>query len=192
FDARKRPTFPPPMPRELDDATQFRPNQRPIGVALVVNLLFGGVLLGLPYLRGQARAERSIRAFGEFAACLFEGEVREDGVLALPRGERARFASLALTKKEWPLLCRSRLAAIAHEPAAFLFPGVKSAEEELRASVARLDRALSALGRERERARIPEAPLLELSRLQGILAALIDGAGLELDPMREAISLADR
>lgn len=177
------------MSTDLDEIGRFRPNLRPLVLAVVANLLFGGGLLGVPYLRGQERAEASAGAFARFAACLFDGETVAGGGLALPRGERTRFATLALTDEAWPGRCRSALAQIAHEPAFVLFPAVKSAEHEVRGAVVRVERALTALERARRGGRVAEALLIEVARLQAFVAAQVRGARIDVDPMRPAITL---
>ncbi|MBZ0116607.1 MAG: hypothetical protein K8H88_06425, partial [Sandaracinaceae bacterium] len=84
------------MSEELTEETpSLRPSLRPIGFAVVANLLLAGLVLGVPYLRGRARAEESRERFAEFAGCFFAAQARSGG-LALPRGERARYGTLAL------------------------------------------------------------------------------------------------
>lgn len=178
------------MSNDTDELGRFRPNLRPVVLALVANLIFGGGLIGWPYLRGQERAERSAQAFARFSACLLDGEVAPRAGLVLPRGERARFATLALTDPAWPGRCRPALAAIAHEPVIMLFPEVKGAEQEVAAGVASLDRALASY--ERESGRVSEAPLRAFVRLQALLAGHVRAASADVDPMRDAITLGER
>lgn len=180
------------MSNDDDELGRFRPNFRPIVLGLIANLIFGGGLIGWPYLRGQERAEQSARAFARFSACLFDGEVARRAGLVLPRGERARFATLALTDPSWPSRCRPALAAIAHEPVIMLFPGVKGAEQEVAAGVTSLDRALATFERERGSARVSEAPLRALMRLQALLAGHVRAASADVEPMRDAITLSPR
>lgn len=174
------------------DAASLRPNLRPVVLAVAANLLLGGALLGWPYLRGGWRAEASMAAYARFAACLFEGEVAERPGLVLPRGERARFATLMLgSEASWPDRCRVPLRAVVQDEARFLFPSVKGAENEVRARVRQLDRELAQLDRARAAGLVPERPLELLGRLQ---AALVEGAraaGLERDTRREAIVLRE-
>lgn len=176
---------------DLEDAARLRPNLRPIALALVANLLFGSVLIGLPYLRGQRRAEESLGAFAHFAACIFGGEVAPQPGLALPRGERARFATLALTDRAWPARCRDALARTVHEPAILVFPSVKGAENAVREAALRVDRALTALERGRDTGRVPEAPLVALARLQAALVEQARVTGIDATPTRDAIVLGD-
>lgn len=177
-------------PDDLEDTAPLRPNLRPLLYAVVANLVFGGALLGWPYLRGRDRAEEAAPAFARFAACLFDGEVAERPGITLPRGERARFATLVVRgDADWPARCRDELARVSPEPAIFLFPGVKSAEERVRAEVARLDRELAAI--DREDPRVPAAPLDTLARLQGALSEHIRAAGVEVVATREAIVLGE-
>ena len=177
------------MSNDADELGRFRPNFRPIVLGLIANLIFGGGLIGWPYLRGQERAEQSARAFARFSACLFDGEVARRAGLVLPRGERSRFATLALTDPSWPSRCRPALAAIAHEPVIMLFPEVKGAEQEVAAGVTSLDRALATYERERGSGRVSEAPLRALVRLQALLAGHVRAASADVEPMRDAITL---
>ncbi len=172
------------------EAARFRPNLRPILLALVVNLAFGGVFLGWPYVRGRQRTEESARAFAPFAACLFDTGLAEQPGITLPRGERARFATLVVRGEDgWPERCRDELARIAPEASPFLFPSVKTTEARVRQEVGRLDAALARMGRGSTRGVVPEAPLLALAQLQAALADQIRTVGVGVDPARDAIVL---
>ncbi|HEY8428343.1 MAG TPA: hypothetical protein VIL20_08210, partial [Sandaracinaceae bacterium] len=174
---------------DLEETARFRPNLKPLLVALVANLAFGGVFLGWPYLRGLERTERSALAFARFAACLFDAEVAERPGITLPRGERARFATLFVRGEDgWPGRCRDELARITPEPSHLLFPSVKNGEHRVREEIARLDRALAAM--DRAGPRVPSAPLERLARVQAALAEQLRTVGVDFDPRRDAIVLA--
>lgn len=177
---------------DLDDleGARLRPNVRPIALALVANVVFGGALLGWPYLRGQARSEDSALAFARFSACLLDADVAERPGVTLPRGERARFATLLVRgPSDWPARCRDELARVSPEPVVMLFPSVKGAELSVQTEVERLDRALAAI--DRDSATVPAAPLDALARLQGAIVEQIRIAGVEVDPRRDAIVLRE-
>lgn len=178
------------MTNEDEERMTLRPKLGPIVLAVVANLLFGGVLLGVPYLRGRARARESISAFSRFAACLFRAEVAENPGLTLPRGERARFASIAIGDDgRWPSRCERSLARVEQPSADFLFPSVKAAEEEVRASARLLRRELANVARRRGVRRVPLRALDALARVQGALVELQRASGIEIDPTREVIAI---
>jgi hypothetical protein len=178
------------MNDEREEQASLRPRLGPIALAVVANLLFGGVLLGLPYLRGQSRARDSTSAFSRFAACLFRAEIAEDPGLTLPRGERARFATNAIGDDDaWPARCDRALDRVEQERADFLFPSVKNAEEEVRASAQLVRRELRVVARRRGVRRVPLRALDALARLQGALVELTRASGIELDPQREVITI---
>jgi hypothetical protein len=176
-----------------DDAehhARLRPQLKPIVLAIVANLLFGGALLGAPYVRGRERARESTEAFAGFASCLFEARVAEDPGLSLPRGERARFATIALEDDpRWPAKCERSLASVEHAPADFLFPAVKGAEEEVRVAVRLLRRELRTVARRRASGRVPRPVLDALARVQAALALLVSGPASK-SITREATSCA--
>src|SRR4029079_11840898 len=88
------------------DAERMRPNARPLLITIGVNALLAMALLGVPFLRGRARSEESRAHFAAFAACLFDGRAHAGGGLGLPRGERARFATMGLEGPDnWPERC---------------------------------------------------------------------------------------
>src|SRR5688500_405544 len=129
-------------PREDDaerTAAAFRPNVRPMLIAVLANVLLAGLCLGVPYARGHAQTERSLRAFARFAGCLLDGKPQAQLGLGLPPGDRARFASQVMTAKlDWPGRCRDDLQAIAPDEAIFLWPSMKLAGADVRAAVALL------------------------------------------------------
>jgi hypothetical protein len=163
-----------------DDAARvaagFRPNVRPLLIAVIANVVLAGLLLGVPYARGHAQTERSLRAFARFAGCLFGGRPQAQLGLGLPSGDRAHFAAQVMrAKPDWPARCRTDLRAVAPEEAIFLWPSIKLAATDVRAAVALLDRELLALARTRQvgaAGRVPARPLLAVAKLQGTLTLL--------------------
>ncbi len=167
---------------------RLRPNLRPFWLAIVANVLFGGLLLGVPYVRGKMRAEEATQSFARFSACLFRAEIASAPGLILPRGERTRFASLAMSGGDWPERCQDELDGIAHDEAILLFPSVKSAENEVRAAVAQLSRELASI---EEGGRVPERPLSAFAQLQAALSELVRAGSADVDARRDAIVIAE-
>jgi len=157
-------------------AAAFRPNVRPLLIAVIANVVLAGLLLGVPYARGHAQTEHSLRAFARFAGCLFGGRPQTQLGLGLPPGDRAHFAAQVMTAKpDWPARCRADLRAVAPEEAIFLWPSIKLAGTDVRAAVALVDRELLALARTRQvgaTGRVPARPLLAVAKLQGTLTLL--------------------
>ncbi|MET0388953.1 MAG: hypothetical protein ABW321_23470 [Polyangiales bacterium] len=153
--------------RELAGA--LRPNRRPMWYAVSVNLVLAGLLLGVPYLRGQQLARDGRAHFVAFARCMIGGEVAPTPGLSLPRGEREHYAAKYLfAEPAWPLSCRSELQAVRPPDATFLWPSVKVAGSDLRAAIDLVDRELGQLAQRRKQApaRVPARPLDAMKRLQ--------------------------
>jgi len=167
-----------------EDATRaaqaFRPNARPMLLALLANVVLAALCLGVPYWRGHARAEQSLRSFSRFAACLFGARPRAELGLGLPPRDTAHFAAQVMRAgPDWPGRCRKPLLAIAHDEAIFLWPSVKQTSADVRAAVQLLDRELLALARARQvgaAGRVPAKPLLLVSTLRGVLTLLARAA----------------
>jgi hypothetical protein len=170
-----------------DDAARtaqaFRPNARPLVIAVLANALLAGVFLGLPYYLGRVQAERSLREFARFAGCLFGGKPQATLGLGLPAGERAHFAAQVMNAKlDWPARCRASLLAVAPEEATFLWPSVKQSGMDVRTVVTLLDRELLELARARAAGatgRVPARPLLALAKLRGMLTLLARAGGVD-------------
>jgi hypothetical protein len=151
------------------------------------NLLLLGVLLGVPWLRGQQRARDAHADYAVFAGCLYGGRV--SGGLGELASEPEYFAAQWLRARSWPR-CAPLLDAIAPAPALFLLPSVKAAEARVREALAMVRAELSAAARHVAGARLAERPLRALQLLRGTLRAQVEEAGLsdrEADlPMRVA------
>lgn len=182
-----------PMSDEHTELGGLRPSVRPFVTALLANVALALVLLGWPYLRGRRRAEESARAVVALSGCLLDARPRHSLGLALPLGERERFAALFESGPEdWPSRCAPLLPRIQHEPAILLLPTPKAAELDLDAAVD--DMASALLDLESERARrqgpVPEAPLERLAVLRGMAASLLTASDIEVDPNQVGLDLA--
>jgi hypothetical protein len=165
-------------------ASTFRPNRRPLQIAVLANGVMALLLLGVPYFRGRSLAAEERREFGQFARCLIGGEPTTNPGLSLPRGDREHFAAKVLfAKPSWPLACRPALHSLAPPEAFFLWPAVKQAGEDMRAAVAMVERELVQLDASRKRGpgRVPARPLEALKRLQAATVLFAQAAGVDAD-----------
>lgn len=172
------------------EARRFRPNVRPLLVAIGANVLLAAVFLGLPYVQGRLRASASREQFAAFAACLWGGEPRQDPGLGLPEGQRARFASRVLHAPEgWPGGCQEALAGLEPGSAWLLLPSVKSAEADVRDAVALVRAQLEELQAARRGGvdAIPSKPLRAVDRLVAGLSVRAEQAHADLGLDAEAI-----
>src|SRR5690606_33322025 len=122
-----------------------------------------------PWIRGQMRASDARERFASFASCFWGGEPRPSPGLALPPQEQAHYASQVLyAPADWPARCRAPLVALVPDEPFLLFPGLKQAEGDVRAAVALVDGALTALAGARRAATgtIPRRPHLAVGRLR--------------------------
>jgi hypothetical protein len=172
--------------RALEDAARreaeaFRPNTRPLLIAIAVNAVIAVLLLGLPYYRGQRLAQGSVQAFAVFGSCAIGGKPEPQPGLALPPDERSHFADKVLHERaDWPGRCAASLRAVAPEQAIFLWPSVKRAGADVSAAADLVERELSALERARKQGvtRIPERPLLAIGKLRAALTLLARAASV--------------
>lgn len=172
------------MSEEERELGALRPSLRPYATALLANLTVAVVLLGWPYVRGRQRAETSAHAVMELSACLIDGRPTEAIGLALPIGERERFATLfEHAPPDWPTRCAPLLARAQHAPAIFLLPSPKAAERDLSEALDALASALLDLEAARVSGRggVPEAPLEALAIVRGLSAALLTANDYEVD-----------
>jgi hypothetical protein len=161
------------------EAEAFRPNTKPIAIALAVNGLLAALCLGVPYYRGQHLAEHSLREFATFASCAVGGEPETKLGLALPPAERSQFADKVLHgDARWPQSCAGALHALMPEEAIFLWPSVKRAGADVRAAAGLVERELAALDKARKQGvtRVPERPLLAIGKLRAALTLLARAA----------------
>lgn len=167
--------------KALRDVQAFKPNARPMIIAVSLNLLVAGLFLGVPYYRGKLATRDALQAFGETAGCILGGTPTKSFGLALPAGERDHFAELVLhAGADWPARCVKPLARVMPEEATFLWPSVKTAIGDVRATAKLVDRELGALQEARTAGvtRVPERPLLALARLRAALTLLARAAGV--------------
>jgi hypothetical protein len=173
----------------------LRPAARPWMIALGLNLALVSVMLGYPWWRGRVRADMSIRAYVEYAACVHGGTVREAPGLSLPRGHRERFAALYVhAVPEWPASCRDALSRIPQDEAFFLLPGAKSGEAEVRAAAVGATSALDAVVEARASDRPPQIPrnlLRTMNHLAAAMTVLVEETGVEIATEHPAFDLGD-
>jgi hypothetical protein len=165
---------------EIEAARAFRPNIRPVVIAVAANALLAVLCLGVPYYRGQIQAERSLHAYSRFASCLLDAEPGNALALGMPVGERERFAGLFMLGPDgWPDHCVPTLRAIAPQEATFLWPSMKQASADVRALLKLQEAELMQVGKARAaHGRVPERPLLALARLRGGLTMLARAGGV--------------
>jgi hypothetical protein len=181
-------------------ASAFRPNRKPLIIAIIANGALALLLLGIPYLRGRTIAADARRNFADLSRCLMGGEIAKDPGLSLPQGDREQFATKVMRAGPgWPLSCRPQLRKLAPESAIFLWPSVKQASADLRAAVELTERELETLAQRRKAGlrSVPERPLQALRRAQAaaVLLARAGGAesGLDNDALvfKGSLPLAD-
>jgi hypothetical protein len=176
-------SIPPPDDISLREAEAFKPNRRPLLLAVLSNVLLAALCLGVPYYRGKVRAQDSLRAFSTFASCLLGGQAQSSMGLVMPPGERTHYAARVMgAEADWPARCDDELQAVAPAEAIFLWPSVKTASADVRAVVRLLQRELDALTEQRASgspARVPERPLLALAKLRAGLTLLARAAGVQ-------------
>lgn len=163
------------------EAAAFRPNTRPMLIALGVNGLIAALFLAVPYVRGQRLAERSLREFASFASCAIGGEPEATLGLSLPPAERSHFADKVLHEEpSWPKRCYAPLHALVPEQAIFLWPSVKGASADVSATAQLVERELATLESARAAGvrRIPERPLLAIAKLRAALTLLARAANV--------------
>lgn len=175
---------------------ELRPSFRPWMVAVIVNLVLATFLIGIPYLRGPSRAAEVPARFAAFAACFYDAPPNDPPGLGLPRGERARYATLVLGgDDDWPARCRDELEALPPDESMFLFPEVKGAEAHLRAAVELMSVEMETLIERRAAGTIvvTDRPMRAMATLRGALAELgltvSQVRGLRAD--RDAVTLGD-
>ncbi len=168
----------------------FRPNRKPLVIAVVTNLLLAILLLGLPYLRGRQIARKARRDFAQVASCLLGGEINKTFGLSLPKGDRNHYASKVMhAAVDWPLSCRPLLRKLAPASGFFLWPGVKQAGMDLRAAIRLAEREVILLDQQRKRGlrRVPERGLEALRRVQAAIVLLSRAADVETDLDSDAV-----
>ena len=169
--------------REEPAGRAFRPDRRPLWIAVIANGALFAVLVVFPYVRGKDRSEEERVRFARFAACFWSGEAEASPGLELPPGEQERYASNVLRgEPDWPGRCRDALIAIEPDEVFLLFPGAKQAEAQVREAVALVAAELDALAEAREAGigAVPVRPHLAVGRLRAALAALHEVTGAEM------------
>ena len=166
----------------LKELRAFRPSARPMAITVAANVVLAALCLGVPSYRGKVQSQESLQAFSGFAACMLGGKPRGGTGLGLPPGEHVHFAANVMgAPADWPERCNGKLDAIAPEEAIFLWPSVKQAGADLRAVVALLRTELGQVARQRasgKQARVPERPLLALSKLRAALTLMAQATNM--------------
>jgi hypothetical protein len=173
-------------------AAAFRPGRRRSWIFVSLHIVTISLILGLPYFRGRRLAAAERTDFTSFSRCLIGGAPAEHPGLALPRGDRENFAAHALfAPASWPASCRPALQRLAPEPAIFLWPSVKQASGDLRATVDLMERELQTLIERRRQplGRVPQRPLEALKRVQAASVLLARAAGVDADVDNDALTL---
>ncbi len=187
--------------REAREWSQtFRGSKQAWLLVFAGNALLLMALLGVPYLRGQARARATWTAYDALARCVFPGAPPR----SLSRSETLRpeevaaYAGLAVRGGGTALAgCREALRAVAPRSDIFVLPGLKAAEETLREAVRVAEHELSAVPAHAEPgARLSLRPLQALEQLRSVVEKHSEEAGLvEMphaprgDPRSEAVPL---
>jgi hypothetical protein len=184
-----------PIEKKLEqEARAFRPNARPMLIAVGLNALLAVLFLGMPYYRGKAVAREALAASSRAFACLLNATPRAGYGLSLPPAERSHFAHQVLhAEAGWPARCQPAFAAVVPEDAIFLWPSVKTAIGDVRATAGLVDRELQVLVSDRARGitRVPERPLLALGKLRAALTLLARAAGVSDTLDAPAVSFAE-
>lgn len=179
--------------REIEEA--FRPGRRPAWVAVVLNMALAAALLGFPYVRGRLRAVESADQFALLATCLYGGVPTQTRGLGFPPLDREHFAMRATSADPaWPSACLEHLDSMRPEPAIFLFPTPKRAEEDLRRALDQVRAELSSLARNRTRGplgAVPERPLRALAQLRAALSNRLEASDIPVDPNALAFEFDD-
>lgn len=173
--------------REAAEWTRtFRGSKRVWLLGLAGNALLLAVLLGGPYLRGQARARASWAAYDALCACTFPGAAPRslaDGESA-SAGEAAAYAGVVQAGGGAALArCLTPLQAVAPAPAFFLLPSLKGEEDLVREAVRVAEHELESVAVTLQPfARVPLRPLQAIEQLRLVLGQYGEAAGLEEAP----------
>jgi len=176
---------------DIPGAAELHAGKRRLLVIVGGNALMLIVMLGLPWLRGYLRTRSLWTAFGTYSACLFGGKTVEQPGLGLPLGHERYFATRAIREPGWATQCDDQLSALAPSEATFIMPGVKVAENDLRAAVALLRSELAPLSARTPGSRLSVRPLRAYERLRAGLANHTNAAGAVAVPENEAFALPD-
>jgi hypothetical protein len=157
----------------------LRSSQRRRLGMLLGNVLLLGILVGLPYVRGQQRAEAAQRAHATFLSCLYAAPVR--GGLGDFAGEREYFAAGLARADGRMMRCLPLLDTLAASPALFVLPSVKSAEARTREALAFLRAELASAATYQPGLRMPERAPRALALLRKTLREQSVVAGLNAE-----------
>jgi len=176
---------------DIPGAAELHAGKRRLLVIVGGNALLLIVMLGLPWLRGYLRTRELWRAFGAYSACLFGGQTVAEPGLGVPIGHEAFFATRAIREPGWATQCDAKLDELAPDEATFIMPGLKVAENDLRAAVALLRSELAPLAARTPGSRLSVRPLRAYERLRAGLANHTNAAGAVAVPEANAFALPD-
>jgi hypothetical protein len=189
----------PPKPRELAVepsvdaeaaawARHLHHKRRALGVAVVGNALLLGLLLGVPFVRGQTRAHGTFARQARFTSCLLGRKVREPVGLGATRDEAERFATRLLSEGPgFAQRCKTELDAVPAPDAFFVLPSVKGAEERVREAVRVMKKELAAVARHRPGEPLSDRPLRALAQLRDTVRAQAEAANVLDVPIHASV-----
>jgi hypothetical protein len=192
----------PPKPRELAAdpgvdaeaaawARGLHHKRRSLAIAVIGNALLLGVLLGVPFVRGQTRARATVARQARFTGCLLGRKVREPVGIGAPRDEAERFAERLL--REGPgfaKACQAALDAVPADDAFFVLPSVKSAEQRVREAVRVMRKELAAVAPHQPGEPVSDRPLRALAQLRDMVRAQGEAASLLDLPVHTSVAEA--
>lgn len=178
---------------DVADFAALQAKKRRFLLTLLGNLILLIAMVGGPWLRGYLRARESWRQFGRFTACLYGGTPSPEPGLGLPRGSEAHFAARVFERAaDWPERCKPALAALAPDQPIFLLPGVKRAENDVRAATELVQEELKSLAVRVPGERLSTRPLRALEHLRSALSRRALEAGALEVPDADAFRRAPR
>jgi hypothetical protein len=180
----------PPKPREVsreDDADAeasawargLHRQRRGLAITVLGNALLLGLLLGVPFLRGQSRARATFARQARFTSCLLGAAAREPVGLGAARDEAEHFAARLLGEgPRFVARCKGALEAVPADDAFFVLPSVKAAEARVREAVRVMRVELAALGSHLPGEALPDRPLRALAQLRDTVRAQGEAASV--------------
>jgi hypothetical protein len=193
----------PPKPRELAVepsvdaeaaawARHLHHKRRALGVAVIGNALLVGLLLGVPFVRGQTRAKETFARQARFTSCLLGQKLREPVGLGAARDEAERYATRLLSEGPgFAKRCTSELDAVPAPDAFFVLPSVKGAEERVREAVRVMHKELAAVAHHRPGEPLSDRPLRALVQLRDTVRQQAEAANVLDVPIHASVEAGD-
>jgi hypothetical protein len=141
------------------------------------NVALLALLVGLPFVRGQARARASERSYQTLAGCLYGASVR-GGLGDFAAESELLAGALVRSDRAWLPRCVRLLDATAPEPAIFVLPSVKQAEDRVRDAAAILRNELLPLATYAPGAAMPDRAARALKLLRETIRAQLETTGI--------------